>query len=168
MQTRTSRTARGRRRGNGDEGNHSRRPASPARRRSRGEWESLAREWLASGLTAREFSDGRASLNATSLKWWAWNLGLSKRARDRTHGENALQEGGERDRGPSSSSAASEFLPVRILPSNRASTSCIEPTGSGEIPTLEVILHSGRIVRLRGQFSASTFKDIVRVLEDVS
>jgi len=59
MQTRTMRAARSRRRGNGDEGNHSRRRASPARRRSRGEWENLARKWLASGLTAREFSDGR-------------------------------------------------------------------------------------------------------------
>jgi hypothetical protein len=61
--------------------------------------------------------------------------------------------------------APASFLPVRVLPPNTAPTP--ESAEPEDDSLLEVILHSGRRVRLRGRFSVSIFRDIVRVLEDV-
>ena len=37
-------------------------------------WKRIVAEWRASGLTAREFAEGRGFAHMT-LTWWAWNLG---------------------------------------------------------------------------------------------
>lgn len=143
--------------------NHSRRDRTPAPRRSRGEWERLVREWLATGSTAREFCERRSLLSVTNLKWWAWKLGLSSNAKRKQAGrsEGLLEDisgAGAR------SSVHASFLPVKVLPA-RGMSSCV---GASEavVPTLEVVLHGGRLLRFCGTLSAATLKEIVRILED--
>jgi hypothetical protein len=44
-------------------------------RRSAEEWRELVEEWLASGLSRAEFA-ARRRLNAVTLGWWKWKLGV--------------------------------------------------------------------------------------------
>lgn len=48
--------------------------------RPRGEWESLVREWRASGLTQREFGKRKGIAPAT-LSWWSCKVGGAARAK---------------------------------------------------------------------------------------
>ena len=41
-------------------------------------WRERVRAWKASGRTAAEFADGQA-FNASTLKWWAYQLGRDAR-----------------------------------------------------------------------------------------
>ena len=44
-------------------------------RKSRSEWRELVEEWQRSGLPRGEFARARG-LNATTLGWWRWKLGV--------------------------------------------------------------------------------------------
>lgn len=113
-------------------------------RRSAAEWQAEVARWRASELTAREYAKSQG-IHAGTLMGWASRLakgtGLSRR-------------------GGSGKSEATRFIPVRVVaPSLRGRT--------GDSPRLaaEVILESGRRVRLSGELRLDQLGQLLDALE---
>ena len=113
-------------------------------RRSAAEWQAEVAGWRASGLTAREYAKSHG-VHAGTLMGWASRV--AKSAGRSRHG-GAVQ------------SEAARFIPVRVAAPSRA-------TRSDDSPRLEaeVILTSGRRVRLLGDIRIEQLGQLLDALE---
>ena len=113
-------------------------------RRSAAEWQAEVAGWRASGVTAREYAKSHG-VHAGTLMGWASRLAKSA---------------GPSRRGGAPQSKASRFIPVRVVAPSRADR-------SDDFPRLEaeVILLSGRRVRLSGEIRFEQLGQLLDALE---
>lgn len=104
---------------------------------SRAEWEQRVAQWKRSGLTAELFAAQRG-FNPGTLRWWSSAL----------HRPVA----GER-------AQAAEVGFARVVPVEDAAPRPAEPAA------LEVVVGSGRVVRVRQGFDAALLRELLSALE---
>lgn len=104
---------------------------------SRAEWEQRVAQWKKSGQTAEVFA-ARRGLNPGTLRWWSSTL-QRPAAREGAH--------------------AAEAGFARVVPVDIATAPPAEPAA------LEVVLPSGRVVRVRPGFDAALLRDLLAALE---
>lgn len=118
--------------------------ASRRARRSAAEWQAEVEGWRASGLTAHEYAESQ-DVHAGTLMGWASRL--AKRAKRSRHSGSGKAE-------------AARFIPVRVVAPSPAGR-------SDDFPRLaaEVILTSGRRVRLSGELRLHQLGQLLDALE---
>lgn len=104
---------------------------------SRAEWKQRVAQWKRSGLTAEVFA-AQEGLNPGTLRWWSSAL-RRPTARVRAH--------------------AAEVGFARVVPVEVAATR------PAEAAALEVVLVSGRVVRVRQGFDAALLRELLSALE---
>jgi hypothetical protein len=104
---------------------------------SRAQWQKRVAQWKKSGLRAEDFA-AQQGLNPGTLRWWSSKL-----------------------RRPTARVAepAAEVSFARLVPVDTASARPAEPA------TLEVVLTSGRVVRVRPGFDATLLRELLTALE---
>ncbi len=120
----------------------------PAARRDAEFWRGVVAEWLSSGASRREICD-RFDVNANTLSWWKWLLR-------------------EEDLSGYSAPAAAEFLPVDVIGVDVVGGSHSVPLRlvDDRVP-VEVILESGRCLRVAPGFDSEHLARVVAVLEQL-
>ncbi len=108
------------------------------KRATRTVWSKRVARWLASGLTAGEFAR-RSGLSEKSLRWWKWQLALSRESAPRKE-KPAAREG---------------VSPLTF----------VEMTSTVQRAPIEVVLVGGALVRLPADFDTAAFARVVDVLE---
>lgn len=118
--------------------------ASRRARRSAAEWQTEVTGWRASGLTAQQYAESRG-VHAGTLMGWASRLAKSA-VRSRQGGSRKAE--------------AARFIPVRVVAPSSAGR-------SDDCPRLaaEVILTSGRRVRLSGELRLDQLSQLLDALE---
>ncbi len=111
-------------------------------------WRKVVAEWGKSGLTQVAFCRDRG-LSVSALRWW-------KRDLARRDAERASRQR-PKGRGDASPSSNARFLPVRVVGARDA-----QRDGHGG---LEVVLVSGRRVRVGSDVNAELLTKVVTVLE---
>jgi hypothetical protein len=101
-------------------------------------WSERVKKLGESGLTLGEFAK-REKVNAGTLSFWKWKL--------------ARREGG-RARGS------------RVEPLKFVELTAATPSAAAPVPSFEVVLRSGRTVRVPGGFDAAALARLVNVLEE--
>jgi transposase len=104
---------------------------------SRAEWEQRVAQWKRSGQTAAVFAV-RQGLNPRTLRWWS----------------SALQRPSARESEHVAEVGFARVVPVDIVPGR-----------SAEPAALEVVLASGRVVRVRQGFDAALLRELLTLLE---
>ena len=102
-------------------------------------WAERVKKLKESGLKVGKFAE-REGLNAGTLSFWKWKL--------------ARREGGGARR--------SRVEPLKFVELTTATPSVAAP-----VPSFEVVLRSGRTVRVPGGFDAAALARLVNVLEEV-
>jgi hypothetical protein len=115
-----------------------------AGRGAEAKWARRVERLERSGLSIRTFA-AREGLPAGSLSSWKWKLAQRRR---RAPGADSRQE------------APLRFVELKAA----AGASTAEPTTT---TTFEVVLDTGRVVRVRGGFDAAELVRLVGVLEEV-
>lgn len=118
--------------------------ASRRARRSAAEWQAEVAGWRASGLTAEEYAKSHG-VHAGTLMGWASRLAKAP-GRPRATG--------------SAKSEATRFIPVRVMAPPAAAVTEACPRLAAE-----VILTSGRRVRLSGEFRLDQLGQLLDALE---
>lgn len=103
----------------------------------RAEWKERVAQWKKSGQTAEVFA-ARRGLNPSTLRWWSSTL-QRPAAREGAH--------------------AFEAGFARVVPVEDATAQPAEPAA------LEIVLRSGRIVRVRQGFDAALLRELLAALE---
>lgn len=103
----------------------------------RAEWKRRVQQWKKSGQTAEVFA-ARRGLNPSTLRWWS----------------STLQRSAAPERAP-----APEVGFARVVPVDTA------PARSDEPAALELVLPSGRVVRVRQGFDAALLRELIAALE---
>lgn len=121
-------------------------------RRSRAEWARDVRNWRESGLTARAYGQ-EAGVSPSQLSWWKWKLGLG---------------GCIGNRRASARQRRSLHTPQAALPA-RATAFVEARLVLGELcplaPTVEVVVGSGRVLRVGRGFDPELVLAVVKLLE---
>ena len=114
-------------------------------------WRRMVGQWRRSGQTVRDFCAAHA-LSEPSFFGWRRTIGdrdrqaaASQAANGRRHHARPLAPDDNRDR------AAPAFVPVHVLPAATA---------------LEVVLGSGRVVRVPAGFDAATLRQLLAILDE--
>lgn len=107
-------------------------------RRSASEWREEVAAWRASGLSAREYANGRG-LHAGTLMGWASRLGRGTRA---VEAKTRLSR--------------SSFVPVRVFGGE---------SPQGEELSAEIVLSGGRSVRLSGALRLGQLAELLDAVE---
>jgi hypothetical protein len=118
--------------------------ASRRARRSAAEWQAEVAGWRASGLTAQEYAQSQG-VHAGTLMGWASRLARSAK-RPRQSGSRKVE--------------AARFIPVRVMAPSPAGRSDDAPRLAAE-----VILTSGRRVRLSGELRLDQLGQLLDALE---
>jgi hypothetical protein len=105
-------------------------------------WAKRVERWQESGRSAAEFAR-ETGINARSLSWWAWRLGKH-----------------EKDRTPAPRRQRQRKTTLRSVPLTFVE---MTPTIRGE--ALEVVLASGRCIRIPIGFDVETLERLLGVLE---
>jgi len=113
-------------------------------RRSAAEWQAEVAGWRASGLTAKQYAQTQG-VHAGTLMGWASRLAKGAKRRPRAGQETA---------------ARARFIPVRVTPPLLASRVDGQPG-----LTAEIILISGRRVRLSGELKLEQLGQLLDALE---
>ena len=133
-------------------------------RQTREDWAKRIERWKESGLTAAEFA-AEAGINAHSLSWWQWKLSAEARTRDPAPTSAATTE------------PPSDVEPIisrrkprrrrrrRSKPVAAQSMTFVELTPPPRSEALEVVLASGRHIRVPIGFDAPTFERLLGILE---
>lgn len=118
-------------------------PRGPRRaRRSAAVWQAEVAGWRASGLTAAEYAKSRDVHEGTLMGW-----------------ASRLAKGGLMPRSSTKKAALPHFIPVRVAPPS-------EPrVESSPRLAAEVVLTSGRRVRLSGEFRLEQLGELLDALE---
>ena len=111
---------------------------------TREEWAKRVERWKDSGLSAKEFAS-ETGINARSLPWWRWQLGQKAKA------PTLARPTSRRKRGAKAPPPASPMTFVEVS----------VPAASD----LEIVLASGRRVRVPTGFDAPTLERLLVVLE---
>jgi hypothetical protein len=123
--------------------------------------------WRRSGLTIRAYCDQH---RLSEQSFYAWRRTLAERdrhaAKTRAHGapprsSAARQDAGPDAAGPDAADRRPVFVPVHVVDSPPA------PTASTPAP-IEVVLTSGRVLRLVSGFDAGLLRQVLAVLEEPS
>jgi hypothetical protein len=112
---------------------------------TREEWSKRIERWKDSGLSAKEFGH-ETGISPRSLAWWRWQLG--RNAKEPTLAEPTRR----RTRKPKSAPSVSPMTFVEV-----SAPSAREP--------LEVVLASGRRIRVPSSFDAPTLERLLVILE---
>src|SRR5215467_11700481 len=111
-------------------------------RETREVWAKRVERWKDSGLTASEYA-AENGIKARSLTWWRWHLGADSTKRSSAH---------RRPRRAPSAPTSHPLTFVEVAP----------------VPTtepLEVVLTSGRQIRVPVGFDSPTFERLLGILE---
>jgi hypothetical protein len=103
---------------------------------SRAEWQRRVTQWKKSGLTAEVFA-AQQGLKPGTLRWWSWALRRPAR--------------------PAAQGAEIGF--ARLVAADAS------PSPSAEPATLDLVLPSGRIVRVRRGFDPALLRELLAVVE---
>ena len=104
---------------------------------SRTEWKKRVTEWKSSGLTSAAFA-ARRGLNPRTLLWWS----------------STLRRPAARD-----VRCAAEVGFARVVAVDGAAARSVEPAA------LELVLASGRVVRVRRGFDPAVLRELLSALE---
>jgi hypothetical protein len=104
---------------------------------SRAEWEQRVAKWKRSGLTAEVFA-AEHGLNPGTLRWWS----------------SALRRPIARGRARAAEVGFARVVPVDVTAARAT-----------EAAALEVVVASGRVVRVRQGFDAALLREVVSALE---
>jgi hypothetical protein len=122
-------------------------------------WEKRVERWRESGLTAREFA-AETGVNANTLANWGWRL--------RRPGDAGVSQ--RRKRGPSSSPAAAAPVPlkfVELVAKDNDGVGRASSATAGATATIELVVGSGRTLRVPPGFDAESLRRLLAVLETV-
>ncbi|WP_438015755.1 IS66 family insertion sequence element accessory protein TnpB [Sorangium sp. So ce315] len=108
---------------------------------SRAEWKQRVAAWKRSGQTAEVFAAERG-LNPRTLLWWS----------------STLRRPAARGAARAADVSFAQLVPVAAAPTVLAR--------SAESATVELVLASGRIVRVRPGFDATLLRELVSALEE--
>lgn len=119
-------------------------------------WTRVLDEWRVSGITQVAFAT-RAGISVHSLRWWKWEL--ARRALARGVGPAAANK-------PATPRAENNpmFLPVVVKPPRPVGEEA-GSRGSKQQAPLELMLRSGRRIRVRGNFDEAVMARLIRVAE---
>lgn len=127
-------------------------------RQTRADWAKRIERWKDSGLTAKEFAS-ETGVSARSLVWWQWKLGSEKRsvpsvtsAPTTTDSPKQRTPRRRRRSQPTATATTPSVTFVEVAPSSRSES-------------LEVVLASGRHIRVPVGFDAPTFERLIAILE---
>lgn len=123
----------------------SRRGRDARARQREAHWRKVLAQWRKSGLTQVAFCRERG-LSVSALRWWKAELARRDAEKDDGDGPQAAAESGRMG-----------FLPVRVVGSTEA--------GQERPGALEVVLTSGRRVRVGLDVDAELLAKVVTVLE---
>lgn len=124
-------------------------------------WLNRIREWKASGLTAKQFAEGKP-YRASSLTWRQWQLQRSDRG---ATGERQSTPKKSRRRGPSSQGAPRPAAPVVPMAEVIRRRPLGKPTvGMSRAAAVVVEVGQARI-EVGAGFDAPLLRDVVRALQ---
>jgi transposase len=109
---------------------------------TREEWSKRIERWKDSGLSAKEFAS-ETGINARSLSWWQWQLGTNAK-------EPTL---------------ACPRRRRRRSPKDAPPMTFVEVSAPAASAALEVVLRSGRSIRVPTGFDEPTLERLLVVLE---
>lgn len=150
-----------------------------ARRRSRAEWVSLVEGFEADGSSEEQFCRG-AGVNPSTLSWWRWALrrqgvtgGVekSRAGRRESDGTRLLGDGVDGNSGKPQATVMSfvELRPVPLSAKPGALPAGADlATGSTGQGAIEVLVGTGRVIRIHPGFHRQTLVDVLEVLEGVT
>jgi len=119
-------------------------------RESREVWEKRVVRWRESGLSAKEFA-AELGVNVHTLTHWAWRLGQVDRAAP-----------AEKRRRPAAAAPAAAPVPwLEVVAPDHAATA----TPSASAPPFELVLVTGRTIRVPTGFEADALKRLIAVAE---
>lgn len=120
-------------------------------RSRRSEWLKRVERWRDSGLTAKEFA-AETGLNASTLSYWKWRLGLEQRATTGTAG-------------PSKKAIGAKVKRSRPAPTSIATFAELPPMSTLNAEPLELALEGAPVrVRVPVGFDEETLVRVLRVL----
>lgn len=119
-------------------------------------WTRVLDEWRASGTTQVAFAT-RAGVSVHSLRWWKWELARRARAR-------VVEPAAANEAATPAAESNPMFLPVVVKPPKRIGKEA-GSRGSKRQAPLELILTSGRRIRVRGDFDEMMMARLIRVAE---
>jgi transposase-like protein len=126
-----------------------------------------------SGLTAKEFA-AEIGVNANTLAGWRWRLGQGEQAQkgparlgivaapEDESGERASAVGDRRTQEVTTIPETEPIAPMKFVELTRKTAAV--PT---QVAPFEIVLGSGRVVRVPGGFDAAELARLVGVLEEV-
>ena len=112
---------------------------------TREEWSKRIERWKDSGLSAKDFAN-EAGISARSLSWWRWQLGMKATEPTLAHPTRRLK------RKAKAAPAASQMTFVEV-------------SGPTQGEPFEIVLASGRRIRVPSGFDAPTLERLLVVLE---
>ena len=124
-------------------------------------WRGYVEDWAGSGLSQREFCQGRG-IKLGSFQWWRWWLKQLAKGQERI-------SAGRRSAGVEQGQRANQslFVPVRVVESTPGRRTWGE--GAGVAGRLELVLRaSGHRVIIRGEFDEKVLARLIAVAERVS
>ena len=125
------------------------RRCDPARRQ---QWQMAIQQWQSSGQSVRAFCR-QEGLKESAFFFWRRELALQDRADTALHPSTSCQRKTSSPVEPTGAAAC--FLPVQVVAGR-------DPRRAGDI---EIVLGSGRAVRVPPQFDKQTLADVLAVLE---
>ena len=111
-------------------------------------WAKRVERWKDSGLTSEEFA-AEIGISAQSLSWWRWRF--AKESKESKEPKPAPRNRRRKQAGADTSAAS----PMTF----------VEVTAAARSDALEVVLSSGRMVRVRVGFDGHTFERLLGILE---
>jgi transposase len=115
-------------------------------------WRKAVRGWQRSGLTIRAYC-ARNQLSENSF--YAWRREIAWRDEEKNRSRRNPQLGRGQRREPAVAASRNLFMPVQVVPN--ASTAPIE-----------IVLSSGRVLRVVSGFDRLALRDVVVLLEELS
>lgn len=118
------------------------------KRSTRAQWISRVRRLREGGNDAKTFA-AREGLNERTLQWWAWRL----------EREGAVEPAPRAACTPMGASSKTSFIELRPITTEIAAAKHVESD------LLELVLSSGRIVRVPANFDAASLVRLVTALD---
>jgi transposase-like protein len=132
-------------------------------------WRDLVQQWQRSGQTVRAFC---AEHGLTEASFYAWRRIITQRDRpdeqptDHSHIAGTRPMADDNEPSPTRDETRDHrpaFVPIRVAPPSPRATS-LRPTSG----LLELVIGSGRVVRVPSGFDAATLRHLLAVLEETS
>jgi transposase-like protein len=135
-------------------------------------WTKRVERLADSGLTAKEFAE-EIGVNANTLAGWRWRLSSRQGSGERRKGEGprgppslglvpSSEDGLEEGASGAGDAGAEPIAPMRFV-----ELTTKPPATPAQVAPFEIVLRSGRVVRVTGGFDAAELTRLVGLLEEV-